>query len=180
MPLVAVDAKAIPMMHTVDVSTLISDSGIVRYRLDAKIWDVYSNEGDSYWYFPKRIHVERFDSLFHVEGSIVADTAYYYEKKGLWRAIGDVVVKNIEGTTFETVELFWNQKAPPNTLDAFYTDQAVKITKSDSTIIYGLNGFRADQSLNNIRLLSGKGGFIVDESTDTLQNTVNSDSIQRP
>ena len=73
--MVSVDVQAIPTIHTEDASMLISDSGITRYRLEAKIWDIYSNEGDAYWYFPEGIHVEQFDSLFRVTGSIVADTA---------------------------------------------------------------------------------------------------------
>jgi len=181
MPLVAVDAKTIPTVHTVDALSLISDSGIVRYQLKAKIWDIYSNSGDSYWYFPKGIHVERYDSLFHVEGSIVADTAYFFEKKELWRAIGNVVVKNVDGNTFETSELFWNQKAPPNAGNAFYTFQKVKITSPDGSFLIGANGFRSNQALNPPFLFSGKGELNVEESSDSIQqNTVRPDSMQMP
>jgi len=179
MPLVSVDLQAIPMVHTEDVSSLVSDSGITRYRFKAKIWDVFSNENDSYWYFPEMISVEWFDSLFRVEGSIVADTAYYFEKKGLWQAIGNVVVKSTEGRTFETSELFWDEKAPSNTMNAFYTNQPVKIVEPDGTVISGDNGFAADQSLNMFRLFKMKGDFIVEESADTLQqNAIRRDSIQ--
>jgi len=181
MPLVAVDAKMIPMVHTENASTLISDSGIVRYRLDAKIWDIYSNAGDPYWYFPKGIHVERFDSLFLVEGSIKADTAYFFEKKELWRAVGNVVVKNVDGNTFETSELFWNQRALPNDGKAFYTFQKVKITSPDGSFLIGDNGFRSNQALNPPFLFSGKGELNVNESTDSVQqNTVRSDSMSIP
>ena len=181
MPLVSVDVRAIPIVHTEDFSTLISDSGITRGRLDAKIVDMYSNGEEPYWYFPERIHVELFDSLFHVIGSIVADTAYYFEKKELWQAIGNIVAKNIEGTVFETSELFWDMKVPPNVTNAFYTHQLVKITKLDGTIIYGHKGFRADRSLKNHVIFSGKGEIIVEESADTLQqNAIRSDSIPFP
>jgi len=181
MPLVSVDAKVIPMVHTENASTLISDSGIVRYRLDAKIWDVYANTGDQYSYFPKGIHVERYDSLFHVEGSIRADTAYFYEKKELWRAVGNVVVKNVDGTTFETSELFWNQKAPPNDNNAFYTFQRVKITSPDGSFLIGDNGFRSNQALNPPFLFSGKGELNVNESNDSIQQSaVRPDSMSAP
>lgn len=179
MPLVSVDVKTIPTMHTENLSTLISDSGIVRCQAEAKVCDIFQNEGDPYWFFSQGIHVKRLDSLFHVEVDIVADTAYYYEKKQLWRAIANVVVKNMEGTTFETSELYWNQIAPPNALNAFYTDQPVKVTKIDGTVLPGLNGFRADQSLNTIRFLAVRKGSFNVEETDTLQNTVSSDTIQR-
>jgi len=180
MPLVSVDVQAIPRIHTENVSQLISDSGITRYRLETKIWDMYSS-GEPYWHFPEGIHVERFDSLFQVEGSIVADTAYYFERQELWQAIGNVVAKNTEGTTFETSELFWDQKVPPNVVKAFYTLKPVKITKPDNTFVYGRNGFRADQSLNTVHLFSGKGELNIEESTDSIrQNTRSSDSVQRP
>jgi hypothetical protein len=182
MPLVSVDAQAIPKLHTSDASTLISDeSGITRYRVEAKVWDIYSNKGDGYWYFPKGIYAEQFDSLFHVTASIVADTAYYFEKKELWRAIGNVVVKNMEGRTFETSELFWDQKVPSNVVNAFYTNQMVKIVDPDGNITYGRNGFKADQSLNTVRLYSGNAELNVSESTDTLQQHVNRpDTLPHP
>lgn len=169
------------MAHTENVSTLISDSGIVRYHLEAKIWNMYSNEGDPYWHFPEKIHVEQFDSLHNVVGSIVADTAYHYEKKSLWRAIGNVVAKNVEGTTFETSELFWNEKAPPNAGDAFYTFEKVKITNPDGSFMVGNNGFRANQALKAIFLFTAKGEVNVNESADSIpQNPVRSDSVQHP
>jgi hypothetical protein len=170
MSVFSIDIRTLPSVHTEDVSTLISDSGITRYRLEAKIWDIFSNaEVGSYWYFPEKIRVERFDSLFNVEGSILADTAYYFEKKELWQAIGNVVVKNMEGRMFETSELFWNLKTPANEVNAFYTDKFVTITEPNGDITYGRNGFKADQSLNIIRLLAVKGEFYVEESADTIQ-----------
>jgi len=181
MPLVSVDVQAIPMVHTEDVSTLISDSGIVRYLLEAKVWDMYSKGVDPYWHFPKGIHVERFDSLFNVIGNIVADTAYFFEKKKLWRAIGNVVVKNMEGTTFETSELFWNQDAPANDGNAFYTHQIVKITKPDGSFLIGDIGFRSDQALEHPFLFLGKGELNIVESTDSIQQeTVSPDTLPRP
>jgi len=179
MPLVPVDVRAIPTVHTVGVSSLVSDS---RLRMKAKIWDIYSEDStrNSYWYFPEGIFVEQFDSLFHVTGSIIADTAYYFEKTKLWRAIGNVVAKNAEGTTFETSELFWDQNAPANSTNAIYTHQQVKITKIDGSFQNGRSGFRANQSLKNIFLFSGDGEMNVVESPDTLQQSTNPpDSLRR-
>ena len=181
MPLVPIDLQTMPIVHTDDASGLISDSGIIRYRFKAKIWDIYSKDGDEYWYFPKKIHVEQFDPLFQVVGNIEADTAYFFKRKELWRAIGNVVVKNMEGRIFETSELFWDQRVPPNTVNAFYTDQPVKIIDPDGSITYGRSGFKADQSLNIIRLFSMKGEFNIDESPDSLrQNTMQPDSVKLP
>lgn len=179
MPLVSVNVDAIPIMRTVDLSNWIYDSGITRFRMNAKIMEVYSNDGEPYWYFPEKIFVEQLDSLFNLEASILADTAYRYEKKGLWRAVRNVVVKNSQGTVFETSELFWNEKAPPNDGYVFYTHKPVKIIYPDGTVSYGQNGFRSNQSLSPLFLFNVKADLLIDESTDSpQQNTINSDSIK--
>ena len=184
MPLVPVDVHTIPMVHTTDVSTLVSDSGITPLRMKAKVWDIYSdaaNRVDSFWHFPMGIFVEQFDSLFHVIGSIVADTAYFYERTKLWRAAGNVIAKNSEGTTFETSELFWDQNVPANSMYAFYSHKQVKITYPEGSIQNAINGFRANQSLNPIFLFSVEGPIYIKESTDTVsQNTNRPDSLRRP
>ena len=181
MPLVSIDVQAIPVLHSEDVSTLISDTGYI-IRMDAKIWQEYSNDNDPYSYFPEGIYVERFDSLFNVDVIIKADTAYYFKDKDLWHAIGNVFVKNMEGTTFETSELFWNRRVPQNEMNAFHTKKPVKVVRSDGNVNYSRDGFTADQSLKIIRFFSGGGDFYIVESTDTEQQntTINPDSIQNP
>ena len=177
--LVSLDIQEMPWMRTECCSTLISDgSGFIRYRSYAKITETYLNAGDSYLFFPEGIYTEQLDSLLNVEASITADTAYYYEKKDLWHAIGNVFVNNAEGRTFETDELFWDSKVPAGVENAFYTHKMVKITEIDGSIHYGLKGFKADQSLNSIFLYSGKGELNIDESTDlSTQNPAVQDSI---
>lgn len=38
-------------MKATDVSSLISDSGITRYRLKAKEWQIYGKAAEPHWYF---------------------------------------------------------------------------------------------------------------------------------
>ena len=47
---------------------------------------------------------------FVLEASLKADTAYNYEKKGLWKFVGNVKVESLEGKTFETSLLFYDEK----------------------------------------------------------------------
>ena len=166
---VPVDAKTLPISRTEDVTSLISDSGITRYRLKAKVWEVYTYPED-YWYFPRKMYVEQFDSLLQVKGSIEADTAYYFVRKELWRLIGNVVVKNLEGTTFETSELFWNQAAPANSREAIYTDKLAKVTRANGDYQYGRLGFKSDVHLSDPRLYSVGGEMSVNElSSDSVR-----------
>ena len=58
------DAAEVPTLRTLDVMTLISDSGVTRYRINAPEWLMYENAQEPYWYFPRGLHVEKFDSVF--------------------------------------------------------------------------------------------------------------------
>lgn len=75
------ERDSLPVMDTKGVTTLISDSGITRYRVNTAEWLIYDRKKPPYWAFEKGIYLEKFDSLFHTEASIKADTAYYYNKK---------------------------------------------------------------------------------------------------
>lgn len=153
-PVVSIDSKAIPAVHSDDVSTLISDSGVIVAKMEAKVWDVFTDTLRPFWYFPEKIYVEKFDSLFTTVGFIKADTAYFYTEERLWKMVGNVYAKNLEGTVFETSELFWNQQASQNSMRAVYTDKVTKVTDAKGRINTGYNGFESNQDLNFFRFFN--------------------------
>lgn len=160
---VAFDPEQTYTMKASDVSSLISDSGITRYRLKAKEWMIFDKAAEPYWYFPKGIYVEKFDTLFHAEASIQADTAYYYDKKGLWKLIGNVEIESLQGEHFETSLLFWNQKE-----EKVYSDKYIRIEQEDK-IITGI-GFESNQDMTQYKIFNSQGIFPVTETpVDTLQ-----------
>ena len=154
---VTFDPETTYTMKTTGVISLISDSGVTRYRANAKEWLVYGKAQEPYWYFPKGIYVEKFDSLFHTEASIEADTAYYYDKQGLFQFVGQVEVKSLQGEHFETEELFWNQKE-----DKVYSDRFIRIEQEDK-IITGV-GFESNQNMTRYTIRESRGVFPVDTS----------------
>ena len=154
---VTFDPETTYTMKTTGVVSLISDSGVTRYRANAKEWLVYGKAQEPYWYFPKGIYVEKFDSLFQTEASIVADTAYYYDKQGLFQFVGQVEVKSLQGERFETEELFWNQKE-----DKVYSDRFIRIEQEDK-IITGV-GFESNQNMTRYTIRESRGVFPVDTS----------------
>ena len=89
------ERDSLPVMDTRGVTTLISDSGITRYRINTEEWLVFDRKNPPYWAFEKGVYLEKFDSLFQVEASIKADTAYFYNKEELWKLMGNVDVKNL-------------------------------------------------------------------------------------
>ena len=166
---VSFDPETSPVIHSENVSTLVSDSGITRYRLVAKVWDMYTKAKEPYWHFPEKMYVEKFDTLFNVDGSIEADTAYYYENKKLWKLIGNVKVLNLEGETFETSLLFWNQ-----TNATVYTDSFVRVQRANEEIT-GF-GFRSNQEMSNFSFYQS-GVLLNVKEEEATPNVSTADSI---
>lgn len=120
---------SLPMMKTLGVSTLISDSGITRYRITTKEWLIYDRKKPPYWCFEKGLYLEKFDSTYHVDASIKADTAYYFTEKKLWELRGHVLIKSLKGDRFSTSQLFWDQ-----TTEKVYSNKFIRIEQKDKVI----------------------------------------------
>ena len=73
------ERDSVSMMTSYGVNTLISDSGVIKYKIVAERWDVNTVKNPPRWTFEKGIFMEQFDEQFHVEGYIYADTAWYYD-----------------------------------------------------------------------------------------------------
>ncbi|MBQ8607463.1 MAG: LPS export ABC transporter periplasmic protein LptC, partial [Bacteroidaceae bacterium] len=85
-----VSRDSIPLMRTVGVETLISDSGVIRYKVIADEWTIFDRLDPPFWAFEKGVYLEQFDENLSKEATIEADTAYYYETKKLWELRGNV------------------------------------------------------------------------------------------
>lgn len=99
----------VPFMNAHGISTLISDSGVIRYKLVAEEWQIFNTTTPASWWFQKGFFMERYDENMHVNLYVQADTAYLHEQR-TWELRGRVLVKNIQGTLFKTEELFWNME----------------------------------------------------------------------
>ncbi|MDE6049691.1 MAG: LPS export ABC transporter periplasmic protein LptC, partial [Paramuribaculum sp.] len=137
-----VDPETTPTMTTTDVSTLISDSGIVRYRVVAPVWYVYDEAAEPKWTFPQSLHLESYDDLFNKEATIDCDSATYLTNRQLWRLDGHVIVVNMAGEKFLTSQLFWNQKQ-----QTVYSDSFIQIIRADR-IMEGY-GFVSDEQMTD-------------------------------
>ena len=63
------------VMTSYGVNTLISDSGVIKYRIVAERWDVNQAKRISRWTFDKGLFLEQFDQKLHINSYIQADTA---------------------------------------------------------------------------------------------------------
>lgn len=99
---------SLPLMVTHGVSKLISDSGVVKYKVVAEEWRYFDKTIPTRQEFPKGVFLERYDKSFKVDMYLTADTAYCYDQN-LWELRGRVFVKEqVKGITYSSEELFWD------------------------------------------------------------------------
>ncbi len=150
------ERDSLPSMQTRGVSSLVSDSGVIRYKILAEEWLVYDKRNPSKWAFEKGIFLEKFNDSMQVDAKIKADTAYYYDKQKLWDLRGHVSVRNQRGEMFDTYQLFWNQNT-----QQVYSDKFIRIQQDDK-IITGY-GFKSNQQFTDYIIHNTAGIFPVEE-----------------
>lgn len=147
--------NSLPIMSTSGVSKLISDSGIIRYKLISERWDVYDKTKPQRQDFLEGIFMEKFDEHFKIEMYITADTAYWYDQN-LWELRGRVEVRKKDGTVFNATELYWNMGK-----HIVYSDKYVRIV-TPTQELRG-TGFRSDEELTDYEVKNSAGSFPVPE-----------------
>lgn len=100
---------SVPAMVTYGVNTLISDSGVIKYRLVAERWEVNEVRNPSRWIFDKGVLITQFDQKMHIQGYIQCDSAVYYDKLRLWQLHGRVRILNPQGLSFQSDEIYWDE-----------------------------------------------------------------------
>lgn len=161
---------SVPIMTTRDVSTYVSDSGVVRYKIVTDEWKVFDRLDPSRWSFEEGIYLEKFNNDLSIAATIVADTAYYYDKQELWELRGDVHIENEQDEEFDTQLLFWNQKTK-----RVYSDLYIRI-RQQKRIITGI-GFTSNQDFTRYTIKNTQGIFpIKEESAPTDSTSIATDT----
>lgn len=145
------------VMTTYGVNTLISDSGVIRYRIITERWDVNTTRQPSRWEFLKGIFFEQFDEQFHVQAYIQADTAWYYDQKQLWKLRGRVTLRKANGElTYNSEELYWDGQK-----HQFYSTVFSRVVTPERT----LEGtyFESNEQMTRYMVSNSKGSFLADD-----------------
>jgi LPS export ABC transporter protein LptC len=145
-----------PVLEAEDVMTLISDSGVTRYRIKAPKWCIYDKADTPYWEFPNGVFLEKFNLNLESEATVEADYAFYNEPAQLWMLKGNVKAINLEGEQLETPLMYWSQKD-----ESVYSDSSIVITREVS-IVKGV-GFRSNQTMTEYTILNPTGVIPFDE-----------------
>ncbi len=165
-----VDFETTPTMTTTKVETLISDSGIIRYRIISPLWYMYDEAAAPFWTFPRGLTLERYDNYYNKNGTITCDSASYVRPKGLWELNGNVKVTNTLGEKFLTDQLFWNEKD-----GRVYSEAFIHIERSDR-ILEGY-GFTANDRMTQYTINDVSGIFPVE---GLRKNAVEADTVNAP
>ena len=159
---------SVSMMTSYGVNTLISDSGVIKYRIVTERWDVNTVRQPSRWEFMKGVFFEQFDEQFHVQAYIQADTAWYFDQQRLWKLCGRVNLRNIDGLIYTSEELYWD-----GIRHEFYSNVFSRVVTPERT----MEGtyFRSDENMTRYTVSNSEGSFLASdfedsEPTDTLPN----------
>jgi hypothetical protein len=169
------ERDSVSVMTSYGVNTLISDSGVIKYKIVTERWDVNTIKNPNCWTFEKGVFFEQFDQQFHVEAYVQADTAWYFDQKKLWHLRGRVRIRNVNGLLYESQELWWD-----GLRHELYSNVFSKVTTPERT----LQGtyFLSDERMTHYTVSNSKGSFTTDdmEKKDEQASTAPGDTIQQP
>ena len=150
------DRDSASAMISYGVNTLISDSGVIKYRIVTERWDINTVRQPTRWTFEKGVFFEQFDEKFHVQAYIQADTAWYFDQQKLWHLRGRVHVRNVNGLVYTSEELFWDGMR-----HELYSNVFSRVVTPERT----LQGtyFRSDERMTHYFVSNSKGSFMPDD-----------------
>lgn len=173
------DRDSASVMTSYGVNTLISDSGVIKYKIITERWDVNTVKNPSCWTFEKGVFFEQFDEKFHVEAYIQADSAWYFDQKKLWHLRGRVRIRNINGLLYESEELFWDGMS-----HELYSNVFSKVTTPERNMEGSY--FRSDERMTHYIVSNSKGSFTREDMTgektdeDKDKQEAKKDTVQTP
>lgn len=144
---------SVSMMTSYGVNTLISDSGVMKYRIIAEKWEVNTVRTPSRWIFIDGLFLEQYDDKFHTAAYIQCDTAYYFDQLRKWELHGRVRVKTADGLRFSSEELYWDQNK-----HELYSNKFSHLVTPDRELQGAY--FRSDERLTHYMISNTKGSFI--------------------
>lgn len=165
-------SDSVSTMTSYGVNTLISDSGVIKYRIVTERWDVNTIRQPNRWEFMKGVFFEQFDEQFHVQAYIQADTAWYYDKLKLWKLRGRVRIRNNNGLVYRSEELYWD-----GLRHELYSNVFSRVVTPERT----LQGtyFRSDERMTRYTVSNSKGSFIPEEGGGDDSSTTPADTTQQ-
>lgn len=159
------DRDSAALMTSYGINMLISDSGVIKYRIVTERSIVNQNINPKRTIFDKGVFLTQFDEKFHVQSYIQADTAYRYDELKIFELRGRVRISTKDGMKFRGEELFWDQNK-----HEYYSNKYSYLETPERT----LEGryFRSDENMRKYYVFNSKGSFekgdIIGNDADTV------------
>lgn len=165
---------SVAMMTSYGVNTLVSDSGVMKYRIVTERWEVNTAKNPSRWTFEKGILLEQFDETFHINSYIQSDTAYYFDQLKVWKLYGRVRILTKDGLRFTSEQLTWDQNKHELSSNVFS-----KLVTPERTL-QGSH-FWSDEKMTRYFVSNSKGSFEKGDVAGAQNDTLSSqpDSVKR-
>lgn len=149
-----VSSEDLPAITAEGFEMLISDSSVVRSKLQTPLLIKHNNEKDPYVEFPKGVKMERYDAHMNVISSITAQYAKNFPSEDRWEAKNNVIAVNAKGDTLKTEFLVYDMQK-----SKIYSDQFVKIIQKDQ--VYTGIGFESNADFSAYHIKNLKGDLYV-------------------
>lgn len=158
------ECDSVPTMTSYGVNEMISDSGVIKYRIVTERWEVYQNTTTQKFVFNKGIFLEQFDEKFHIQAYIQCDTAYYYIDSQLWELRGRVRILTKDGLRFSSEELFLDRRS-----HELYSHRFSTLVTPERT----LQGtyFKSDEQMSKYIVTNSRGTFEKSDFTGESDTT---------
>lgn len=148
------NSEELPAVTAEGFEMLISDSSIIRSKLQTPLLIKHDNEKAPFIEFPKGVKMERYDTHMNVVSSITAQYAKNFKEDNRWEAKNNVIAVTAKGDTIKTEYLVYDvQKSK------IYSDQFVKIIKKDQ--VYTGIGFESNADFSSYHIKNLKGNMYV-------------------
>jgi LPS export ABC transporter protein LptC len=148
--------EEIPSLKVKDLTTVITDSGKVKYKFVTPELLQFDQKSEPTTDFPSGLHLFIFNDKEEVDAQIKCKNAIYHKNEDLWELRHDVEAVNFKGEVINTELLFWDRKK-----SLIHSNQFIKITRQDR-ISTGY-GFESDEQLVNFKIKNFSGEFEVEE-----------------
>lgn len=155
---------------------MISDSGVMKYRIIAERWEVNEALNPPRWIFRRGLFLQQFDEKFHTETFIQCDTAFYYTVHKLWHLIGNVRIKTVDGLRFSSEELYWDQNR-----HELYSNKFSRLVTPERELQGSY--FTSDERMQHYKVTNTKGSFKREDATgkkDEKGGKTSTDSVVTP
>lgn len=166
------DPETTPTMWTDSVETWVTDSGYVRYKIEAELWEVFDEAKRPNWKFRQGLYLEQYDDTMGIAATFICDSAMFLSNEKLWEFSGNVRLRNTLGDRFLTEKMFWNTN-----LHKIYSDSFIHIEKTDR-IIEGY-GFDSNENITDYTVRNPKMILPMSDFNHRKANmTAEKDSVQ--